>query len=347
MVEQAGLQWTFADLHAINMHPPQDTILHLPCELVSSIFLTVVQSYGTSLPSEFIPTIRFSQVCQLWREFVFSNPSLWTTLRLKGTGLSLYSDTRLPQENIYYIPDGDTILLTPDVLQRDCGALSLFLQRSNDLPLKLLVDRGYPYGPSLANSEYGESLRETLIPALHKFITRCDTLYLRIAHEEIPWQETVPILSSAINEAVNLRTLKIGEGWMERSEPEAALFNRLETLQSSDYKILFDICDLRAVNLRRLEVRDDVRWDYALDALRSCPSLRRLSLFSVRGSGSVQSSPPSMVPLPHLNHLSLVFQDNEGSAKTPSKLLEFVEARALASLNVKIAFQQQEGDPEY
>jgi hypothetical protein len=89
--------------------------------MTSEIFVTVVQSYGIAQPPEFIPSIRLTQVCQDWRKIALANPFLWTTLRLKGTGLSpLFIDGNT---NEYYVDEESTLQLSESLLERRAVAI--------------------------------------------------------------------------------------------------------------------------------------------------------------------------------------------------------------------------------
>lgn len=320
---------------------------HLPIELISEVFLIVVGSYGTSLPLDFIPSVRLSHVCRLWRDIAHLHPCLWTTLRLKGTGLPL-GEFGEDDVNEYIIADDDPLELTAGLLQRDCEALALFLEHSGKLPLTLIVEQGYPYGPSIGSSDYGRAFRETLVPNLCAFIRRCECLYLGITLDSMPWMGVTPELSYALNEATDLWKLTIGERWLDELNLKPCVFNRLRSLQSPDSNVMLALQSRPASHLQKLDVREEVAWVDVTITLQSCPNLRQLSL-SMVVQDDWDRSPDALLTayLVQLRSLVLGFENAGRPDKTPLRLFDFIETGSLTSLQVEFGTMQTEHDAKY
>jgi hypothetical protein len=101
------------------------------------VVIDILQTADWSLETdEFLPTVRFSQVCRSWRSFVRSTPALWQKLTLTAKKLNKRS-----MEREVYLQR--RIELTERQIVRDRMALSMYLEMSQGARVESLMQQGY------------------------------------------------------------------------------------------------------------------------------------------------------------------------------------------------------------
>ena len=309
----------------------------IPTELLSEIFLLIVTSYGFNQPTEFIPAVRLSHVSQRWKRCVGLDPRLWTCLKLRGCGLTSHE---------FLVGTSSCSKYSPTMLQRDISALGLFISRAQRLPLALLIEKGYAFGPSLEGTEYGIKYRNELVPVLMEYIRRCRRLELKAPFSSFPWEESAPTFTSALWSAQRLRVLNFSRGWVESLKLNASFYSRLESLTVSDTKhTLKFFGGLNADSLQHLDVSGDyLDW---VEFLQIAGSLKYLEYLSVSimsptyatGLGSLVQNLPR-VRFERLRDLSVKFAQAFHSENAPLRILGFIDATDLESLHTSLAFNQ-------
>ena len=232
------------------------------------------------------------------------------------------------------------------MLLRDSAALAIFLKRSKQLSLSLVVENGYPYGPTLEKTEYGIMFREVLFASFAKFIRRCHRLELNVRFNSFPWDGTASTISSAIHEATRLKTLSIFRGWARFLKLEAIQYTRLQSLTTFETERPLQLFgDLPADTLRHLEIKGDfMDWVEFVKTAKSFSNLRSLKLSMVCPTYSTDmeslSKKLSATHMEHLDHLSVKFSHAFHVENSPLRMLEYIDAPNLVSFHACLSLNQ-------
>ena len=142
-------------------------LLRLPPELIVAIFKIALPS---GITDKVRSPVRLSQVCRSWRIFVHATPCLWTQLTLsKKTACSIIR--RCTYERT-------VVRDTNRQINRDIKALSVYLERSKNLPLTLIIRQSYAVNAHTQRErpKYFDKFRNSFVPALIAYINRCNCL---------------------------------------------------------------------------------------------------------------------------------------------------------------------------
>lgn len=221
--------------------------------------LTLAHPYDEDAP--LFPSILLSQVCRRWRQVVFSTSSLWSRLVLSG-----FTDIELRKNSRAKLPEGTL----EKMIQRDCMALEMYMQKSKKRPLDLVLY--FDYGLSVHPFDFSHEnslLMDKFLPLLSSFAQRCKRLeyrasvgFPRYTHGVMPIRE-YPAERTALHTIAQSGFLKeftfISEFNIYTPHLECPEF--LDVLRVKDIDCLEHMLGTSGIsNCRSLEIFDAQSW---------------------------------------------------------------------------------------